>query len=113
MTDELKNDGQIGQNDNLMIDPQVYDLVSEWYRAKQQLTSLQVTKHQKAVDHAKDRVMEKLTLDDDNVQRYRFQLDGEADAMVYTLKVTPPRELETKLDSMRKNNHRFVLDVAQ
>ncbi len=109
----VSTDGQLGQDDIVITDPDTYKLVEDWYRRQQTLVSLSVSKAVKARDDAKASLLEKMTFDDDQVQRYRFQLDGEADAMVFTLKATPPKEKESSIHTTRHNTHRLKLDIAE
>lgn len=112
-TDNLNSDGQIGMDDHLMTDKKTYDLVASWHDKQQRFRDLESGKAEKVMKDAKDLVLEKLSLDATNVERYRFQLDGEADAPVYTLTTTPPKEPTTPINTTRHNTHSLKLQLAE
>ena len=103
------SDGQIGMDDTIVSDPEVYDLVKKWHKAKLLVSG--ANKDLKDAADAKKDVVEKLELTDD-LRRFRFVLEEEE--VVYTIEAKPPAEKErATAASTRHYNHTLKLDIAE
>lgn len=103
-------DGQIGMEDIVVNDPEMYKLVKKWHGA--QLKVPRANKDRKDAGDAKKDVVEKLTLTDDPV-RFRFVVEEEE--LVYTIVAKPPAEKEKTSEGTRTIhfNHRLQVDTVE
>lgn len=103
------SDGQIGMDDTIVNDPEIYALVKKWHTTKLRVPN--ANKVIKDAGDAKKDVVEKLELTDD-LRRFRFVLEEEE--IVYTIEAKPPAEKEKELAvSTRHFNHTLKLDIAE
>lgn len=102
-------DGQIGMDDIIVNDPEVYALVKNWHTKKLRVSN--ANKQIKDAGDAKKDVVEKLELTDD-IRRFRFVVEEEE--VVFTIEAKPPAEKEKAMAaSTRHFNHTLKLDIAE
>ena len=103
-------DGQIGMEDVVISDLDVYKLVKKWHGL--QIKVPNANKVRKDAGDAKKDVVEKLTLTDDPV-RFRFVVEEEE--LVYTIVAKPPAEKEKTVTGTRttRYNHRLIVDIVE
>ncbi len=103
-------DGQIGMEDVIINDPDMYKMVKKWHGL--QIKVPNANKVRKDAGDAKKDVVEKLTLTDDPV-RFRFVVEEEE--LIYTIVAKPPAEKEKTTEGTRTIhfNHRLEVDTVE
>ncbi len=103
-------DGQIGMEDVVINDPDMYKAVKRWHGLQIKVPT--ANKVRKDAGDAKKDVVEKLTLTEDPV-RFRFVVEEEE--LVYTIVAKPPTEKEKTVTGTRttRYNHRLIVDTVE
>ncbi len=103
-------DGQIGMEDVIINDPEMYKLVKRWHGAQIKVSG--ANKIRKDAGDAKKVVVEKLTLTDDPV-RFRFVVEEEE--LIYTIVAKPPANADKTIEGPRSIhfNHRLEVDTVE
>lgn len=110
MTTSPNTDGQIGMEDVIVNDPEIYKLVKKWHAAELKVPN--ANKARKDRDNAKTDVKDKLELTDDPT-RFRFVVEEEP--VVYVIVAKPPTKKTSTSEGPRTIhfNHRLEVDAVE